>query len=235
MASDSVRACSSRELACASRRASCARASVLARLQPRGGDLVGHVLQVVGPAAHFLEAGAQPRLLGAECRQRLVRGGNGFPLRTGLRVGVENVTLGFGLEEGNRLVLAVEVDQSCTERGQHPDGGGTPVDPAGADRPSALTSRRITRRPSSTSTPSASTRRVSARDNPSNAPSTTARPAPGRTTPLSPRPPRRRPRASTRIDLPAPVSPVRTLRPGPSGRVTSAIVATSRTRSSASI
>jgi NAD+ kinase len=59
--------------------------------------------------------------------------------------------------------------------------------------------------------------------------------APFRTAPASDRAPKRRPTAVTTIVLPAPVSPVTTLSPGPSGRVASAMTPRSRILSSSSM
>ena len=105
------------------------------------------------------------------------------------------------------------------------------------ERPSAEISRFSTSRPSSTSTPKAvkgGERRWRAVEVNSKAPSMTVLEAPGRTTSLEARSPSRRASASTSIDLPAPVSPVRTFKPGVRERVTSAMTARSRTRSSVS-
>src|SRR5438876_8458543 len=105
------------------------------------------------------------------------------------------------------------------------------------DFPSRSTSRFSTRRPSSSSMPRAANgdrRWRCTADANSNAPSTIVLSAPGRTTSADARSPSSNERASTTIDFPAPVSPVRTLRPGSNGRVTSAMTARSRTRSSVS-
>src|SRR5687767_9618881 len=90
--------------------------------------------------------------------------------------------------------------------------------------------------PSSTSIPRASSRasRFSCPDA-SKTPSTVARSVPVRTTSAVPRSPRRRPSAPTMMDLPAPVSPVRTLKPGPSGRVSDSMIAKFLMRSSVSM
>src|SRR5580704_17093029 len=57
--------------------------------------------------------------------------------------------------------------------------------------------------------------------------------APGRT-PARPRPPTAKPSESSRMDLPAPVSPVRTLRPGANSSAACSIRTMSRTVSAAS-
>src|SRR2546425_393094 len=88
------------------------------------------------------------------------------------------------------------------------------------ERPSAEMSRFRTSRPSSTSTPKAAKggkRRERTAGANSNAPSITVFSAPGRTTSDEARSPRRRASASTSMDFPAPVSPVRALRPGGRG------------------
>ncbi len=68
-----------------------------------------------------------------------------------------------------------------------------------------------------------------------NRPSTRASSAPDRTRAGSPRPPSSRLRAPTRRVLPAPVSPVRAVMPGPRPTVTSSITPRSRTWSSTSM
>src|SRR2546425_7909472 len=105
------------------------------------------------------------------------------------------------------------------------------------DFPSRNTSRFSTKRPSSSSMPRAANgdrRWRCTADANSNAPSTIVLSAPGRTTSAEARSPSSNDSASTTIDFPAPVSPVRTLRPGWNGRVTSAMTARSRTRNSVS-
>src|SRR2546423_14480855 len=95
----------------------------------------------------------------------------------------------------------------------------------------------MTSRPSSPSTPRSDRdgrRRTEADGDKSNAPSTTVFSAPGRTTSAEARSPSSSASASTTIDFPAPVSPVRTLRPGWNGRVTSAMTARPRPRNSVS-
>src|SRR5207253_664638 len=68
----------------------------------------------------------------------------------------------------------------------------------------------------------------------SNSPASSARSAPSRTTAASPRPPTSNSMASTRIDLPAPVSPVRTVKPSASSSEAWSIRTKSRTSSARS-
>src|SRR3954469_14021277 len=69
----------------------------------------------------------------------------------------------------------------------------------------------------------------------SNSPDSSARSAPSRTMAASPRPPTRSSIASTRMDLPAPVSPVRTVNPSLSSSEARSISTKSRTSSALSI
>ena len=100
------------------------------------------------------------------------------------------------------------------------------------ERPSADTSRRTTARPSSTSRPSSSIRcrvgRVDRLEGALDHRLGRARPDAAAVGPLA----QQQGERVHQHGLPAPVSPVSTLRPGPSCRVTSAMVARSRTRSS---
>src|SRR5690606_31379987 len=91
-------------------------------------------------------------------------------------------------------------------------------------RPLPTTRRTLSSSPRSGS-PSASSRSATAGVR-RKTPSTTASCAPARTTSGSARPPNRSPKATTRIDLPAPVSPVSTVSPGP--KPTSTCSATAR-------
>ena len=122
---------------------------------------------------------------------------------------------------------------SCSVTAPSTDTGtGRPPTQARA-RPSAGTER-ASSRPSSSSSPPASVARraASAPGATRSSPSTAAAAAPARTTPGSAREPSSSPSAVTTMVLPAPVSPVRTLRPGCSGSVASAMTPRSRIRSS---
>src|SRR5688572_10051300 len=103
-------------------------------------------------------------------------------------------------------------------------------------RPADVTSRLSTTRASSVSMPRVSnSSRSSERDAVSNTPSTVARSVPVRTTSAAPRSPSNKPSAPTMMDFPAPVSPVSTLNPGPSGSVSDSMIAKFLIRSSVSI
>ena len=120
-------------------------------------------------------------------------------------------------------VLAVQVDEACAALGQAAERRHATVDVGPADRPrrghgpgqDQLVAVRPRRRRSG--------------------PRRLASVGPGRTRTGSARPPSSSSMASTTSVLPAPVSPVRAVMPGPRTRVRSAITPRSRTRSSASI
>src|SRR6516162_4928011 len=116
---------------------------------------------------------------------------------------------------------------------------GTARPPACAlDRPSADTERLTIRvRPSSSSSPPASSTCCAAGPAASirNRPSTVARSAPGRTRAGSARPPNIRPSPVTTMVLPAPVSPVTTVKPGENSRTASSITPRPVIRTSSSI
>src|SRR5437899_208793 len=82
-------------------------------------------------------------------------------------------------------------------------------------RPEAASSRERIRTSSPAATSPASSRKPHSRPPPWKNPSTRAPGAPARIIPASARPPMSRPTASMTMDLPAPVSPVSTFRPGP--------------------
>ena len=98
-------------------------------------------------------------------------------------------------------------------------------------RPSADTVRVRMSSPSSTDPPASSTRSATAAwSGTSQRPSTTALDAPRRTEPASARAPRSSPSAVTIMVLPAPVSPVTTVNPGPSSSVASPMTPRSEMR-----
>src|SRR5689334_23397184 len=112
---------------------------------------------------------------------------------------------------------------------------GTEAPPANPrERPSAETVRASSRWSSSTSPPSSSTLACVSEPTRST-PSIRALLAPARTAPASPRPPSRRPRAVTIMVLPAPVSPVMQVSPGPNSRVLDSITPRELILSSSSI
>src|SRR6476469_6132518 len=114
---------------------------------------------------------------------------------------------------------------------------GTEAPPTNArERPSAATLRARTTRSSSTSPPDSTTAWATAGSaSTRSTPSTRAERAPARTAPVSARPPSRSPSAVTTMVLPAPVSPVTTVRPGPSSRVEDSMTPSEPIRISSSI
>src|SRR5262249_41501499 len=102
-------------------------------------------------------------------------------------------------------------------------------------RPSAPTARRMMMGPSESSPRSRSRARTGWSSPRSNAAVTTACSVPWRTSLASPRAPSARPSASSRIDLPAPVSPVSAEKPGSSARSSWSIRTTSRIERRASM
>ena len=97
------------------------------------------------------------------------------------------------------------------------------------ERPSALMTRRSRHWSSSSSACSSSQSRARGRPDTSNSALNSARFAPLRTSLPLPRSPRTSPSASTRMDLPAPVSPVRTVMPGSNSTSMRSTIAKSRT------
>src|SRR5512145_1906263 len=83
------------------------------------------------------------------------------------------------------------------------------------ERPARSIVRRRRTMPGSPARPASSSQAEKERSARSNSAESSARSAPSRTREASPRPPTRSSIASTRIDLPAPVSPVSTLKPAP--------------------
>src|SRR5438445_499461 len=102
-------------------------------------------------------------------------------------------------------------------------------------RPPRASSRRTTISPSSTASPASSSTAATPPSATANTASTVAVSASARITSACARAPRTKRIASTRMDLPAPVSPVRTLKPGAQGTVMFSITAKFRIRSSRSI
>ncbi len=97
------------------------------------------------------------------------------------------------------------------------------------ERPSALTTRRSRQSPSRSSALSPSQVCTNGRAEMSNSAANSARFAPPRTSVALPRSPRTSPIASTRIDLPAPVSPVSTVMPESNSTSSFSTIAKSRT------
>ena len=128
--------------------------------------------------------------------------------------GVEQRALAVALEQQLVLVLAVDVDQQLAQLAQLRGGGRAPVHEraraagrvhGAAHEAGAVALVEILRRePFPRRAPASRT---------SNSALTSARSAPARTTPGSARPPSASASASTRIDLPAPVSPVSAVKP----------------------
>ena len=119
------------------------------------------------------------------------------------------------VEQAAVVLLAVQLDQRVGERAQRLGRDAAVVDPG---LPAAVGARRCgagsaRRRPGSPASASTAARRM-VRGRGANAAVTSPCAAPARTSPPRPRQPSTKPRQSSRIDLPAPVSPVSTLRPG---------------------
>lgn len=179
------------------------------------GDAMFEPFAVARRLAHRRLRRREPRLGGAPRRMRLSH-------RRGVdaRIGVEQRAMPGGREQAAIVVLTVNLDQmpptsrsSAAEQGWSLRKARLP--------PSALSVRRI-----SSGSPGSSTMSLSASRLASGVPGaggaklavTCARSLPCRTSALSARIPSARPSASSRIDLPAPVSPVSTPRPASKSR-----------------
>ena len=166
--------------------------------------------QEIGLLARLLDAGAVllqglPRL--PDLPRRL---GDGLDLGAEAAEGVENGPVRDGIDQGAVVVLAVDFDEGRADRPQHlhahrlvvDEGAGAPVRDLHAAQNQVAVDIDIGlgRDPAG--------RMVGGQ---SNTAVTWPWSSPWRTRLPSPRPPRARAKASSRIDLPAPVSPVRTL------------------------
>ena len=163
------------------------------------GDLVRLVLGELEPARQLARIDASSRSAARLARQRATGAGH---RRTQLVVAaerVEQVALPALVEQALLLVLAVDLDERPDLVRQAGGGDRRVVDPGASERPPAPTRRGRAISGSGSRSNSASTRAVS---------------APWRTSDVSARAPSARPRASMSRLLPAPVSPVMTLRPG---------------------
>ncbi|PYO81937.1 MAG: hypothetical protein DMD65_10530 [Gemmatimonadetes bacterium] len=101
----------------------------LPQLWRRARDLVHHVAEVVGLAAHVLLSGPELGFAPLQVAPARVRVAHGRPLQPRFGVGVEDVALRLGPEQRLRLVLPVEIHQQGAELGQNADGGGAAVHP----------------------------------------------------------------------------------------------------------
>ena len=139
------------------------------------------------------------------------RGGRGrLALPVGLREGVEEIERGPGRHELLLGVLAVDRDQPLADPAERAHRRGLVVD-EGATLPVGRKLASQQHRLAAASPARTSSERTEAST--SNSPETVRRGAPWRMSSEEPRPPASRASASTRIDFPAPVSPVMTVSP----------------------
>ncbi len=113
-------------------------ALVLAGGQPRVLDLLDHVPQVVGAALGLGAPRGERAHLLAHRGQLAGRLAYALGLRAGAAEGVEDAALRVAVEQGLRLVLAVQVDEQPPDLGEHAGGhrravGPRPRAPAGGD------------------------------------------------------------------------------------------------------
>ena len=135
------------------------------------------------------------------------------------RIRIEHAPYRGGPSEALPGMLAVDIDQMLAGFAQLRHGGTAAVDPGPALslRIDGAAHEQRPASPASGSKPASASQGTRAGGR-SNSAVISARAAPSRTTPASPRPPRASCKASTRIDLPAPVSPVSTGQPPPRDR-----------------
>ena len=84
-------------------------------------DLRQHMAQIIGLAAHLALARREIGLALLQLLQSRVRITHGHALDFRVGVGVEDITLGIGMEQRLRLVLTVQIHQEGTNLCQHAD------------------------------------------------------------------------------------------------------------------
>ena len=187
-------------------------------------ELEAQQILTLGPPAHVgREALERPPRLGERLERRRHLGARGLVLREG----VEDLELAARIGERLLIVLRGDVDEPRDVLREVACRREPAARRCARPRPVREITRRTTR-PSSRSAPrpsSSSPARAEPRAGREMMASTRASSRPTRMTSAPARAPRSRPMASTMMLLPAPVSPVMTVRPGPSARSTSSMSA----------
>ena len=102
---------------------------VLAGHQASRVDLLGHVAEVVGPAPDLVPLLEQEPLLPDQGFERVEPLPDQLRLDAGTGKGVEELALDVGVEQGDRLMLTVEIGEGAAQLIERRDGGGAAVDP----------------------------------------------------------------------------------------------------------